>query len=147
MKRLFGLLIVALAAAGCKNMPMAGSGSLEPQPAPEGAVCYIISPADGATVGKTFTVRFGLKGMGVAPAGINMANTGHHHLLIDMDKLPPMDKPLPASDNLKHFGGGQTETTLTLEPGKHTLQLIVGNYLHVPHIKPVMSKKITITVK
>ena len=79
MKRLFGLLVVVLAAAGCKNMPMAGSGSLEPQPAPEGAACYIISPADGATVGKTFTVRFGLKGMGVAPAGINMANTGHHH--------------------------------------------------------------------
>ncbi len=110
------------------------------------AEVYFISPHDGDTVSGTFEVRFGLKGMGVAPAGVDMPNTGHHHLLIDVDKLPPMDAPLPKSDQILHFGGGQTETTLSLPPGQHTLQLILGNYSHVPFDPPVMSKKITITV-
>jgi len=110
------------------------------------AEVYIISPRDGDTVNGEITVRFGLRGMGVAPAGADVAYTGHHHLLIDMDTLPPLDMPLPKTDQLRHFGGGQTETTLELEPGTHTLQLLLGNYSHVPHNPPVMSEKITITV-
>jgi hypothetical protein len=110
------------------------------------AEVYFISPQDGDKVSRTFEVRFGLKGMGVAPAGIEMENTGHHHLLIDMDTLPPMDAPLPKSDQVRHFGGGQTETTLSLPPGQHTLQLLLGDYSHVPFNPPVMSEKISITV-
>lgn len=115
--------------------------------APANASVYIIEPKDGATVDKTFTVRFGLKGMGVAPAGVDAPDTGHHHLLIDLDKMPAMNAPLPATENLVHFGKGQTETELTLKPGKHTLQLLVGDKNHVPLDPPVMSKKITVTVK
>lgn len=115
--------------------------------APADAKVYIISPKDGETVGKTFKVQFGLSGMGVAPAGVDKKGTGHHHLLIDVDEMPDMTKPLPASDRVIHFGGGQTETEVTLPPGKHTLQLVMGNYLHIPFKKPVVSKKITIVVK
>ena len=116
-------------------------------PSPAGAKVYLISPKDGETVGSTFTVRFGLKGMGIAPAGIPKENTGHHHLLIDVTEMPDFKLPLPADDHVKHFGGGQTEVDLTLPPGKHTLQLVLGDYLHIPHDKPVVSEKITITVK
>lgn len=115
-------------------------------PAPEGAQVYLIVPKDGETVKSPVTVRFGLSGMGVAPAGIDKANTGHHHLLIDLDQLPDMNQPLGKSDHLVHFGGGQTETSLQLAPGKHTLQLLMGNQLHIPHQPPVMSDKITIQV-
>ena len=117
------------------------------KPAPSNAAVYFLSPKDGETVTSPFTVRFGLKGMGIAPAGVDQPNTGHHHLLIDLDKLPNLDAALPVTDNIKHFGGGQTETELTLPPGKHTLQLVVGDYLHIPHDKPIVSAKITITVK
>ena len=110
------------------------------------AEVYFITPGDGATVSGDFKVSFGLRGMGVAPAGVELDNTGHHHLLIDVDSMPAMDVPLPKSDQVRHFGGGQTETTLKLAPGKHTLQLLLGNYSHVPHQPPVMSEKITITV-
>lgn len=116
-------------------------------PSPAGAKVYFISPHDGDVVKGEFTVRFGLSGMGVAPAGVDHPNTGHHHLLIDVDTLPPMDQPLPKSDHVRHFGGGQTETKLTLPPGKHTLQLVLGDYQHVPFQPPVISKKITITVE
>ncbi len=112
-----------------------------------GAQVYFIEPADGAVVGQTFSVKFGLSGMGVAPAGTDREYTGHHHILIDLESLPDMTVPLPANDNIKHFGGGQTETTLTLEPGTHTLQLLLGNHIHIPHDNPVMSEKITITVE
>ncbi|MFC6635321.1 DUF4399 domain-containing protein [Microbulbifer taiwanensis] len=115
--------------------------------APADAKVYIISPQDGEKVARTFTVKFGLSGMGVAPAGVDRKNTGHHHLLIDVDEMPDMTKPLPASDNLIHYGGGQTETEITLPPGKHTLQLVLGNYLHIPFKPPVMSEKITIVVE
>jgi hypothetical protein len=114
--------------------------------APDTATAYIQTPKDGETVTSPFTVRFGLKGMGIAPAGVTNPNTGHHHLLIDVEK-PNLDAALPVTDNIKHFGGGQTETELTLPPGKHTLQLVLGDALHIPHEKPVMSPKITITVK
>jgi hypothetical protein len=114
--------------------------------APSKARLYFISPQNGETVSSPVTVRFGLSGMGVAPSGIEKDNTGHHHLLIDTD-LPKLDEPIPVDDNHKHFGGGQTETRLALPPGKHTLQLLLGNWTHVPHDPPVMSEKITITVE
>ena len=120
---------------------------------PKGAKAYIILPRDGKTVKPKFKVSFGLKGMGVCPAsqvtpeGKSPANTGHHHLLIDMDKLPPMNQPLAASDKLKHFGGGQTEAVIELKPGKHTLQLVFADFAHIPHDPPVVSEKITITVE
>ena len=118
----------------------------ERTPSAPGAEVYIISPKDGAKVSSPFVVQFGLKGMGIAPAGIKFDNTGHHHLLIDTDAPADSSAPLPASDKVMHFGKGQTETTLTLPPGKHTLQLLLGDFSHVPHNPPVMSKKITITV-
>ena len=113
-------------------------------PSPEGAQLYIISPANGDTVASPVTVKFGLRGMGVAPAGVEKENTGHHHLIVD-GELPAMDQPM--GKNIKHFGGGQTETTLELAPGTHTLQLILGNHHHIPHNPPVISEKIEITVK
>lgn len=115
--------------------------------APENAEVYFIQPQDGQTVSSDVKIVFGLKNMGVAPAGTDKKNTGHHHLLIDTDTMPDLTKPLPATDKIKHFGGGQTETAVTLSPGKHTLQLLLGNYAHVPHNKPVLSKKITIIVE
>jgi hypothetical protein len=115
-------------------------------PSPAGAEVYIISPKDGAKVSSPFVVEFGLKGMGVAPAGVKIENTGHHHLLIDTDAPADLNAPLPSSDKVVHFGKGQTQTTLTLPPGKHTLQLLLGDNGHVPHNPPVISKKITVTV-
>lgn len=115
-------------------------------PSPKGAECEIISPANGATVKSPVRVRFGLKGMGIAPAGIAIENTGHHHLLVDTDPPADWSQPIPTSDKFLHFGKGQTETELKLAPGKHTLQLVLGDQLHVPHHPPVLSKKITITV-
>ena len=114
---------------------------------PDAAKSYIISPKNGDTVSSPFTVQFGLKGMGVAPAGVTNPNTGHHHLLVDLDQMPDMNVPLPVTDNIRHFGGGQTETELSLPPGRHTLQLLLGDAIHIPHDKPVVSEKITITVK
>jgi hypothetical protein len=113
---------------------------------PAGATEYFISPQNGAKVKSPFTVRFGLKGMGIAPAGVTNANTGHHHLLIDTD-LPPDNLPIPNDDKHRHFGAGQTEVELTLPPGQHTLQLVLGDANHVPHQPPVHSEKITITVR
>ena len=115
--------------------------------APTDATAYIISPQNGETVPQTFTVKFGLSGMGVAPAGVERENTGHHHLLIDLAQSPDLTSSLPANENIRHFGGGQTETKLTLSPGEHTLQLLLGNYLHIPHDKPIISEKIKIFVE
>jgi hypothetical protein len=112
---------------------------------PQNASVYIVTPQQGAVVNSPVTVVFGLQGMGVSPAGTARANTGHHHLLVDMKELPAMDQPMGAS--VKHFGGGQTETVLELAPGQHTLQLIMGDHFHIPHNPPVVSEKITITVK
>ncbi|WP_091533274.1 DUF4399 domain-containing protein [Fontimonas thermophila] len=117
-----------------------------PQAAPQGAKVYFIEPKNGAEVTSPVRVVFGLSGMGVAPAGVNQPNTGHHHILID-DPAVDFTQPLPATDQIKHFGGGQTETLLELKPGKHTLQLVLGDWKHQPHNPPVMSEKITITVK
>ena len=121
-------------------------------PSPKNASVYIIQPKDCKTVKPKLKIIFGLKGMGVCPAGIitpegkSPEGTGHHHLLIDMDKLPPMDQPLAASDKLKHFGGGQTEAVIELKPGKHTLQLVFADFAHIPHDPPVVSEKISVTV-
>ncbi|MBQ0815570.1 MAG: DUF4399 domain-containing protein [Marinobacter sp.] len=115
--------------------------------APANAELYFVQPSDGATVEGTFKVVFGLRNMGVAPAGVEKASTGHHHLLIDTEVPSDLSKPLPATDQIKHFGGGQTETEITLQPGEHTLQLLLGNYAHVPHSQPVVSEQITITVE
>lgn len=125
------------------NTPMHADNAAESLESP---ALYFITPHDGDVLGDEFTVKFGLRGMGVAPAGVEQANTGHHHLLIDLESLPEMNIPLPKSDQVRHFGGGQTETTLSLSPGTHTLQLLLGNYGHVPHNPPVISEKITITV-
>jgi len=111
-----------------------------------GAVVYFHSPSDGARVPQRFAVKIGLKEMGVAPAGVVKEFTGHHHLLVDTDMVP-LDQPIPSDYNHIHFGNGQTETTLTLPPGTHTLQLLLGDHEHIPHQPPVMSKKITIYVR
>lgn len=121
------------------------AGDLPLTEAPEGAAVYIISPADGATVTSPVRVVFGLRNMGVAPAGINAKGTGHHHLLIDTG-LPNLELPIPADDRHLHFGSGQTETVIELAPGEHTLQLLLGDARHFPHQPPIMSKRITITV-
>ncbi|MFA5631374.1 MAG: DUF4399 domain-containing protein [Porticoccaceae bacterium] len=115
--------------------------------APEDARAYIISPKDGETVTSPVRVQFGLEGIGVAPAGVAWANTGHHHLLVNVDDLPGFDKPIPADAQHIHFGGGQTEAQVELEPGEHSLQLLLGDHLHIPHTPPVVSEKITIIVE
>jgi hypothetical protein len=144
------LLTALILAAPLAAVPLADAqapaASLERTPSPPGAEGYIISPKDGAKVHGPVLVQFGLKGMGIAPAGVKMDNTGHHHLLIDTEAPADLSAPLPATDKIVHFGKGQTETTLHLAPGKHTLQLLLGDQNHVPHNPPVMSKKITITV-
>ena len=116
-------------------------------PSPKDALVYIGWPNDGEVINtRTIKIWFGLRHMGVAPAGIDKPNTGHHHLLVDAD-LPPFDEPIPNDRNHLHFGGGQTEAVIELPPGTHTLQLLMGDKDHVPHNPPVYSKKITITVR
>lgn len=107
---------------------------------------YFIAPADGATISSPVTVRFGLRGYGVAPAGVEKPGTGHHHLLIDAD-LPELDKPIVKDKNHLHFGAGETETEIELAPGQHRLQLLLGDFAHIPHQPPVVSKPITITIQ
>ncbi len=114
-------------------------------PSPEGAKVYFVGLHNGSVVAERVTLHFGLQKMGVAPAGINKPNTGHHHLLIDAE-VPPLDRPIPNDPHHLHFGAGQTEATVTLPLGKHTLQLLLGDANHVPHNPPVMSDQITVTV-
>ena len=116
-------------------------------PAPKGAEVFIVSPEDGATVPETFTVKFGVKDVSLAPAGDVTKNTGHHHLLIDVDKLPAAGAPIPLDANHMHFGKAQTEATIKLAPGKHTLQLILGDSGHMPFDPTIVSEKITVNVK
>jgi hypothetical protein len=144
MKRLlFTLALVASAGSALA----ADAPSLPVTKATAGAQVYIISPQDGATVPQTFTVRFGLKGMGVAPAGVAHENTGHHHLLIDVKEMPAAGQPIPKDEQHGHFGGGQTEATVTLKPGTHTLQLELGDLNHIPFDPPLVSKVVTVHVK
>jgi hypothetical protein len=118
----------------------------ERRPSPPGAMAYIISPSDGETVTSPVRVLFGLAGAGVVPAGIEREDAGHHHLLIDA-AVPDLDAPIPADTNHRHFGGGQTEVVIDLEPGTHTLQLLLGDEMHVPHDPPILSEQITIEVR
>ena len=120
--------------------------AVEKSSSPDKAMLYIITPQDGDTVSSPVKVIFGLKGMGVAPAGIKMKNTGHHHLLINLAQLPDLNLPIPSDEQHKHFGKGQTEVSIELEKGEHTLQLILGDHMHVPHEPPIISKKIRIKV-
>jgi uncharacterized protein DUF4399 len=113
---------------------------------PAGAKLYVVSPANGATVKSPVTIVFGLAGMGIAPAGMQFENAGHHHLLIDADMPKEAGMPLPATDNIRHFGKGQTEASIELKPGRHTLQLVLGDHMHVPFNPVVASPQITITV-
>ncbi len=117
--------------------------------AAEGAAVYVIHPLDGQVLDakKAIEVSFGLRGMGVAPAGVVVEKTGHHHLLIDQQELPDLTMPLPASAQVIHFGGGQTQTEIRLAPGSHTLQLVLANQYHIPHNPPLISEKITIVVE
>ena len=132
-----GIALIATTALAQERTPPAANAEV-----------YIIAPQNGATVHGPVTVRFGLKGMGIAPAGVKFDITGHHHLLVDTDSSElKLDAPLPATDKILHFGKGQTETTLTLPPGKHTLELVFADYLHMSFNPPLHSKKITITVE
>jgi hypothetical protein len=115
------------------------------KPAPPEARVYFVGLDDGSVLPQKATIRFGLVNMGVAPAGIDKPNTGHHHLLIDT-KVPPLDEPIPNDFNHLHFGAGQTEAIVTLSPGRHTLQLLLGDENHVPHNPPIMSKPIRVYV-
>jgi hypothetical protein len=115
--------------------------------AADDAKLYIISPLDGETVSSPVKIVFGLQGMGIAPAGIKFNNTGHHHLLIDVAELPDVNSPIPSDENHKHFGKGQTEAVIELQPGEHTLQLMLGDHMHIPHDSVVVSKKIKINVE
>jgi hypothetical protein len=115
-------------------------------PSAEGASIGFANLEDGQTVPPEFQVRFQLSGMGVAPAGSNIENTGHHHLLIDVTELPDFNQPLPANEHIRHFGKGQSETELSLPEGPHSLQLLLADYRHIPHDPPVMSEVITIVV-
>jgi len=124
------------------------SGASAETPSPPGAKVYFINLKDGQTVTSPFLIQFGLSGMGIAPAGVDKPNTGHHHLLIDTTLSgDQLKQPIPMDDTHRHFGAGQTEATITLPPGKHTLQLVLGDWSHIPHVPPVMSPVITVTVK
>lgn len=135
------LLCTALVLAGAQAF------ALDQETSPKGAKVSISSPADGAVVENPVKVTFSIENMTLIPAGTKHPDSGHHHLLVDVDKLPPMNQPIPADKQHIHFGKAQTETELTLTPGKHTLQLLLGDHFHRPHNPPVMSKPITITVK
>ena len=134
---LFGLAFLAVGGFALAQVPKTAS--------PAGAKVYFIAPKNGAKIKGPVKVVMGLSGMGIAPAGTDAADTGHHHILVDAD-APNVDMPLPVDDKHRHFGKGQTETTLDLPPGKHTLQLVLGDKNHIPHNPPVMSEKITVTV-
>ena len=136
-------LLPALTLMALVVLPAAGRA--DPTPAPAGAYLYIGWPNNGDVVKSPFKVWFGLRNMGVAPAGIVKPNTGHHHLLVDV-ATPPLDAAIPADLNHIHLGGGQTERRITLPPGEHTLQLILADHDHVPHDPPIMSERIIVLV-
>jgi hypothetical protein len=135
--RVLGILL----ALGC------AAALADQTPSAPGSEVYIVSPHAGAKVKSPVTVVFGLKGMGVAPAGVKFDNTGHHHLLVDSAMPTDLNAPLPATDAVRHFGKGQTEASIELKPGKHTLQLLFADYTHTPFTPNIASKQITITVE
>jgi hypothetical protein len=135
--------LICLAMTGVAHGQAKPTGG--PTPSPAGAMVYFIDVKDGATIAPKTIVHFGLRGMGLAPAGIDRQNSGHHHLLIDTE-LPPLNEPIPSDFNHLHFGNGQTEAEVNLPPGEHTLQLLLGDLNHVPHSPPVMSERIRVRV-
>lgn len=146
---------LVLAACGSETPDTsAANGHAEESPAlpqgriaaPEDARVYFIGLQDGDTVSSPVTLRFGLEGAGIAPAGVHQENTGHHHLLVNVEDFAT-DRPLPTDEQHIHFGGGQTQTELALEPGEHTLQLVLGDWKHQPHEPVIASERITITVE
>ena len=154
MKKLLLLsTLVALTACGQKSddAPAAAppvakeTMTLERTPSAESATLYFVAPMDGDNVTSPVTVNFGLDGMAVVKAGVDEMHSGHHHLIVDAE-LPPLDMPIPATENYIHFGDASTSTTIELPPGEHTLQLLLGDHRHVPHDPPVLSEVITITV-
>lgn len=159
------LLISVLTLAGCNSLHNVMHGSAAPTAplkanvstptvlgsynkvaAVSGTSLYFINVKNGDTVSSPLNVQFGLKGMGVAPAGVEKAGTGHHHLLVDVAELD-VNNGIPMSDQHRHFGLGQTEVSIALKPGMHTLQLVLGDQNHIPHHPVVMSERITVTVK
>ncbi|MEJ1160237.1 DUF4399 domain-containing protein [Prosthecomicrobium sp. N25] len=140
---------IAVLAAGAvltaAGAPAPAAAQEAPTAAPKGAIVYFHNLRNGQRLPKTFWVRIGLKEMGVAPAGVRVMGTGHHHILVDAD-MPPAGQPIPSDFNHVHLGGGQTEAQLTLTPGRHTLQLLVGDHAHIPHVPPIKSERITVTV-
>ncbi|MFK7896047.1 MAG: DUF4399 domain-containing protein [Myxococcota bacterium] len=141
----FGLIGLVALTVHFGALPAQAASGIPRSDRPDEAYVYFISPSDGETVTSPVTVRFGLGQMGVAPAGTQKAGTGHHHLIVDAE-LPPVDLPVPKNANYRHFGAGQTEVALELTPGKHTLQLLLADHIHVPHDPPVVSPQITINV-
>jgi hypothetical protein len=143
--RMIGGLVSVAALTALLTVPAAAQAVTK---SPSGAAVYFINLKDGDTVSSPFKVQFGLTGMGVAPVGVEKENTGHHHLIIDTKlSADELKAPIPADAKHLHFGAGQTEAMVTLPPGQHTLQLVLGNWTHIPHDPPVMSPIITITVK
>ncbi len=155
---LLSMLVATMAACGDKQSQDVKTGALaektveiEPvglkrTPSVEGARVFFITPSDGATLSGPVSIEFGIEGMAVVKAGNMQPQSGHHHLLIDTG-LPNLDLPIPADANHIHFGDGSTSTELTLDPGQHSLQLLLGDHLHIPHQPPVVSEVITITVE
>ena len=162
-------LVVAYALVACSSVPLPTStpaaaaapsteavrmsagtptlaGGYKKLAAPAGAAVYFVSLKSGDVVNGPVLVQFGLRGLGVAPAGVEKENTGHHHLLIDVAEID-VNNALPMTDNIRHFGGGQTEVRVELKPGTHTLQLLLADHNHIPHFPAVMSERITVTVK
>ena len=148
MSKSSGIILAATIAVGAALSAIGTAAAQSPTPSPTGAKVYIINPKDGDTITSPFRVQFGLTGMGVAPAGVEKPNTGHHHLIIDTKLTDEeLKAPIPSDAKHVHFGAGQTETMVTLPPGKHTLQLMLGDWTHIPFNPPVKSEVITITVK
>ncbi|MFQ6004403.1 MAG: DUF4399 domain-containing protein [Woeseia sp.] len=129
------------APAGVEEPPV-----MERTSSADGARVFFIMPADGARVTNPVRVEFGLTGMAVVPAGDDSPDSGHHHLIID-GSLPDFDLPIPKDEHHLHFGDGSSATELTLSPGQHTLQLLLGDHLHIPHDPPVFSEQIRIAVE
>jgi Domain of unknown function (DUF4399) len=144
MRQIGSIVVTAIVAAVLMGTQLAQAG----EPSPAGAKVFFVNIKDGDTVTSPVTIKFGLTGMNLAPAGDQTPNTGHHHLIID-DSVAgeALNQPIPADAHHVHFGKAQTEATVTLEKGPHTLQLVLGDWTHIPHNPPVMSDKIKVTVE
>jgi len=150
-----GLTWALSSCGGDQTGAESGSGTTDDAPeaagislskAVPGATVFIISPVNGATVASPLEIKFGVSGVAIAPAGGVLENSGHHHLLVDMG-LADLTQPIPSDEHHLHFGKGQTETSIELAPGQHTLQLVLGDGAHVPHDPPIMSDLVVITVE